>query len=207
MADPNPSQTGGNQDGSNPYQFDPQKNQWFDPKTGMYFDDKTGQWYHPGGTTPPPPPPPATGAKPPATGDAKATAVAQSDDPNARTGQLGKRDKHIFVIPPHPNTQFDEENFLTLLEGSISLTMEEKKRVIEAIPRLKIEQINELISIFEEEKQKFAELEKEFASDVEKLKKEREKEMNVAEIKQEEESEADAEAAEAEALRKRLKGE
>jgi len=48
-------------------------------------------------------------------------------DPNARTGQLGKRDGHIFVIPPHPNTQFDEENFLTLLEGSISLTMEEKQ--------------------------------------------------------------------------------
>ncbi len=127
-------------------------------------------------------------------------------DPNAQTGQLGKRDGHIFTIPPHPNTTFDEENFLTLLEGSISLTMEEKKRVIDAIPRLKIEQINELIKIFEEEKQKFAELEKEFADDVEKLKKEREKEIEMQEIKQEEENEASSEEAEAEALKRKLMG-
>lgn len=122
------------------------------------------------------------------------------------TGQLGKRDNHIFSIPPHPNTQFDEENFLTLLEGSISLTMEEKKRVIDAIPRLSIDQINELIKIFEEEKQKFSELEKEFADDVAKLKAEREKEIHMAEVKQEELSEADSEAAEAEALKRKLMG-
>ena len=128
-------------------------------------------------------------------------------DPNSQTGQLGKRDGHIFVIPPHPNTTFDEENFLTLLEGSISLTMEEKKRVIDAIGRLKIEQINELIKIFEEEKQKFSELEKEFAGDVGKLKKEREKEIEMGEIKAEEQSEASGEEAEAEALRKKLMGE
>jgi len=124
------------------------------------------------------------------------------------TGTLPKRDKHVFVIPPHPNTKFDEENFLTLLEGSISLTMEEKKRVIEAIPRLAIEQINELIKIFEEEKQKFAELEGEFKDDVEKLKNERTKEMEMAEkmeaVKKEENAEADEEAAEAAALRAKL---
>ncbi len=125
-------------------------------------------------------------------------------DPNTRTGQLGKRDGHVFVIPAHPNTTFDEEYFLALLEGSISLTMEEKQRVIDAIPRLKIEQINELIKIFEEEKQKFAELEKEFADDVEKLKKEREKEIEMGEIKAEEKSAASEEEAEAEALRKKL---
>ena len=128
-------------------------------------------------------------------------------DPNSQAGQLGKRDGHIFIIPPHPNTTFDEANFLTLLEGSISLTMEEKKRVIDAIPRLKIEQINELIKIFKEEKQKFSELEKEFSHDVEKLKKEREKEIEIGEIKAEEASEASSEEAEAEALRKKLKGE
>ncbi len=124
------------------------------------------------------------------------------------TGTLPVRDKHIFVIPPHPNTTFDEENFLTLLEGSISLTMEEKKRVIKAIPRLAIEQINELIKIFKEEKQKFAELEGEFKDDVEKLKNERTKEMEVSEkmdsIKKEESSEADEEAAEAAKLKAKL---
>ncbi len=128
-------------------------------------------------------------------------------DPSTRDGQLGKRDGHVFTIPPHPDTTFDDEAFLTLLEGSISLTMEEKKRVIDAIPRLKIEQINELIKIFEEEKEKFSELEKEFSDDVDKLKKEREKEIQMGEIKAEEETEASSEEAEAAALRKKLMGE
>ncbi len=108
---------------------------------------------------------------------------------------------HSFVIPPHPNTDFDEVHFLALLEGSISLTLEEKKRVIEAIPRLSLEQINELIKIFEEEKVKFAELEKEFGEDVAKLKKQREKELEIEQIKVEESSEADDDAAAAEALK------
>ena len=120
------------------------------------------------------------------------------------TGQLGKRTTHFFTIPPHPKTQFDEENFLTLLESSISLTLEEKKRVIEAIPRLSIEQINELIKIFEEEKQKFSELEAEFSDDVSKLKKEREREFETSEAKQEEEVESKADADEAEKLKKKL---
>ncbi len=143
-------------------------------------------------TPPTPPTPPTDQANPP--------------DPNARAGQLGVRGKHIFTIPAHPNTTFDEENFLILLEGSISLTMEEKKRVIDAIPRLKIEQINELIKIFEEEKQKFSELEKEFSDDVAKLKKEREKEIHMGEIKQEEQTESVSEAEEAEALKRKLMG-
>ena len=112
--------------------------------------------------------------------------------------------KHHFVIPPHPKTTFDEEYFLNLLEGSISLTLEEKQRVIDAIPRLSIEQINELIKIFEEEKVKFAELEKEYGEDVKKLKAEREKEFEMAKVKEEEMSEAEQEAAEAEALKKQL---
>jgi len=87
----------------------------------------------PNAGTPQPPTPPA--ADPAAQAPA---APAVPADPNARTGQLSTRDGNLFVIPPHPNTTFDEANFLVLLEGSISLTMEEKKRVIEAIPRLSI---------------------------------------------------------------------
>ena len=153
----------------------------------------------PNAGTPQPPQPPT----PPAV-DPTAQAPAAPVDPNGRQGQLSARDGHLFVIPPHPNTQFDEESFLTLLEGSISLTMEEKKRVIDAIPRLSIEQINELISIFEEEKQKFAELEKEFGDDVAKLKAEREKEIAVTEMKEEEAGEEEEAKAEAEALKKQL---
>jgi hypothetical protein len=119
------------------------------------------------------------------------------------SGQGAAKNFH-FVIPPHPKTTFDEKNFLTLLEGSISLTLEEKQRVIDAIPRLSIEQINELIKIFEEEKVKFAELEKEYGDDVKKLKAEREKEFDMAETKKEEMSEAEEEAAQAEALKKQL---
>ncbi len=128
----------------------------------------------------------------------------KEEDPNARAGQLSTRGGHIFEIPPHPNTTFDEENFLTLLEGSISLTMEEKQRVIDAIPRLKIEQINELISIFTEEKQKFAELENEFADDVKKLKQEREHEIIRTEEKKEELAEGENDREEAERLKREM---
>ena len=127
-------------------------------------------------------------------------------DPNA-TGTLNiGGDKHYFVIPPHPNTQFDEEYFLKLLEGSISLTLGEKQKVIDAIPRLSIEQINELIKIFEEEKEKFKELESQYGDDVAKLKQQREAEFKIAESRQEEESEADEEAAAAEELKRKLMG-
>lgn len=128
----------------------------------------------------------------------------KEQDPAARAGQLPIRKDHIFTIPPHPKTTFDEENFLILLEGSISLTMEEKKRVIEAIPRLSIEQINELISIFTEEKQKFSELENEFADDIKKLKAERETEIQRTEDKKEEVSEGEADEAEAERIKREM---
>lgn len=132
---------------------------------------------------------------------------AQDQGAAAQAGDnSGKGGKFHFVIPPHPKTTFDEKNFLVLLEGSISLTLEEKQRVIDAIPRLSIDQINELIKIFEEEKEKFAELEKEYGDDVKKLRNEREKEFNMAETKKEEMSEAEEEAAAAEALKKQLLG-
>lgn len=127
-----------------------------------------------------------------------------TQDPAQSGGDDAAKKGHHFTIPPHPNTQFDEANFLTLLEGSISLTLEEKKRVIDAIPRLSIEQINELIKIFEEEKDKFSELEKEFSDDVARLKKEREKEFEMEKIKEEEKGEADEDAAAAEELKKKM---
>ena len=125
-------------------------------------------------------------------------------NPDARAGQLGTRNGNIFVIPPHPNTTFDEANFLTLLEGSISLTIEEKQRVIDAIPRLKIEQVDELLSIFTEEKQKFSELENEFSDDVKKLKEEREREIIRTEEKKEELTETEGDQDEAAKIKKEM---
>lgn len=62
------------------------------------------------------------------------------------------------VIPDHPETEFDDALFLTLLRGSISLTRDEKWRIIQAIPKLSQFQIDELQKILQEEKRKFSEL-------------------------------------------------
>ncbi len=136
--------------------------------------------------------------------DESTTPAGTQDDGQTAVAQGQGGNKHLFTIPPHPKTTFDEAKFLTLLEGSISLTLEEKKRVIEAIPRLSIEQINELLNIFEEEKVKFAELEKEFGDDVATLKNQREKEIEIEKIHEEELGEADEDAAAAEALKAQM---
>jgi hypothetical protein len=62
------------------------------------------------------------------------------------------------AIPAHPETKFDEQKFLTLLRGSISLTRDEKWRIIQAMPKLSQFQIDELQKILEEERRKFSEL-------------------------------------------------
>jgi len=61
-------------------------------------------------------------------------------------------------VPPHPETNFDADRFLTLLRGSISLTRDEKWRIIQAIPKLSQFQIDELQKILEDERRKFSEL-------------------------------------------------
>ncbi len=61
-------------------------------------------------------------------------------------------------VPAHPETQFDQTKFLTLLRGSISLTRDEKWRIIQAIPKLSQFQIDELQKILDDEKRKFSEL-------------------------------------------------
>lgn len=62
------------------------------------------------------------------------------------------------VVPAHPETNFDEQAFLGLLRGSISLTRDEKWRIIQAIPKLSQFQIDELQKILEEERFKFSQL-------------------------------------------------
>lgn len=79
-----------------------------------------------------------------------------------------------FVAPlkiklPKNDMSFDETYFVTLLAGSISLSREEKKRIIDSVPKLKQSQIDELINIFEEEKEKFAALSKKHVPQLEKL--------------------------------------
>jgi hypothetical protein len=58
----------------------------------------------------------------------------------------------------HPLTTFDEQNFMDLLEHSLSLSTFEKKRVVDAIPTLSQFQIDELIKVFEDERVEFRKL-------------------------------------------------
>lgn len=117
-----------------------------------------------GGTPPPPqdqgPPPPPPGTQ--------ATKDMGYDDEDLRVlGEVGdyrfgsltaQLNNANVVVPAHPETSFDEQRFLTLLRGSISLTRDEKWRIIQAVPKLSQFQIDELQKILDEERRKFGEL-------------------------------------------------
>lgn len=74
-----------------------------------------------------------------------------------------------IVVPEHPSTTFGEQNFLVYLRGSISLTRDEKWRIIQATPKLSQFQVDELQKILEEEKRKFSELSPKHLSQLKRL--------------------------------------
>ena len=123
---------------------------------------------------------------------------------NAGNQQQQEQFLSSVKIPPHPNTKFDENNFVQLLAGSISLTVTEKKRIIEATPQLSQFQIDELIKIFEEEKGKFAELEKKHADQVKELEEKHKGSWQDVESKAEEEKKRGEEQQKAEDIKKQL---
>ncbi|MEK7171520.1 MAG: hypothetical protein AAB739_01290 [Patescibacteria group bacterium] len=177
--------------------------------------------------TPPPPPPPPPGGYDPTMGGAympppppAGAGVGQgagSQDPGMQPPpppkppskpanfQLGAKLGQALNIkvPPH-SLQFDEQYFLHLLAGSISLTKDEKLRIIESIPKLKQSQVDELIKIFEEERKKFAELGEEHVPQLEKLAKQHYEDWVDVEMKQEQSSKADEDAKKAEEIRKQM---
>lgn len=76
----------------------------------------------------------------------------------------------IVKLPEHPTTVFDEKYFLFLFAGSLSLSIVEKKDILfTKLPTLSQFQIDELVKILEEEKQKFEELYKKHPEQVQKL--------------------------------------
>ncbi|MFN7160141.1 MAG: hypothetical protein ACK4NC_00850 [Candidatus Gracilibacteria bacterium] len=76
----------------------------------------------------------------------------------------------IVKLPEHPTTIFDEKYFLYLFAGSLSLSITEKKDILfTKLPGLSQFQIDELVKILEEEKQKFEELQKKHPEQVQKL--------------------------------------
>jgi hypothetical protein len=135
----------------------------------------------PGGAVPPPPqgayppgayPPGAypPGAYPPGAQPAPGAYPPPPEDTTPANFQLGaKLPAELKVKIPTHQLKFDEAHFMRLLAGSISLSKEEKKKIIESVPKLKQAQIDELIRIFEEEKQKFAALSKKHVPQLEKL--------------------------------------
>lgn len=58
----------------------------------------------------------------------------------------------------HPLSEFEESTFLDLLEHSLSLSVTEKKRVIDAVPTLSQFQIDELTKVFVDEREEFKKL-------------------------------------------------
>ncbi len=103
-----------------------------------------------------------------------------------------------ILLPTHPETSFDEQKFLTLLRGSISLTRDEKWRIIQAIPKLSQFQIDELQKILQEEKQKFSELSPKHLLQLMKLEQKHSEDwkdlqsiMKQKDVKQEEQSQVD----------------
>lgn len=122
------------------------------------------------------------------------------EDTSPANFQLGtKFPAALKVKVPAHTLKFDEEYFIRLLAGSISLSKDEKKKIVESIPKLKQAQIDELVRIFEEEKQKFAALSKKHVPQLEKLAQqhydewmELETETELTAKKQQEDGQADA---------------
>ncbi|MDH5597119.1 MAG: hypothetical protein OEY44_03370, partial [Candidatus Peregrinibacteria bacterium] len=124
----------------------------------------------------------------------------------ANAGQ-NQQDSQVLLNMPiaaHPNTTFDEKKFVNLLAGSISLTLTEKKRIIEAIQQLSQFQIDELMKIFEEERGKFEELEKKHAEQISELEKQHAGSPDALAAQKEEEEKKAREVQEAEDIKKQL---
>lgn len=129
----------------------------------------------------------------------------EPEDTTPANFQLGtKLPKVINVKIPAHSLQFDEQYFLHLLAGSISLSRDEKARIIESIPKLRQSQVDELIRIFEEEQRKFAELPAKHVEQLKKLDAQHYQDWTGIELQQKQDSKKNEDEAKAEAIRKQL---
>lgn len=81
---------------------------------------------------------------------------------------------------------------------------DEKRKIIESVPKLKQSQIDELIKIFEEEKRKFAELSKKHVPQLEQLAQKHFEEWVDLETEQEQKQKSEEDKTKAEEIRKQL---
>ena len=131
--------------------------------------------------------------------------VPPPEDTTPANYQIGQHlPKVIEVKIPAHSLKFDEQYFLHLLAGSISLTRDEKKRIIDSIPRLRQGQVDELVRIFEEERRKFAELSAKHVEQLKKLEKQHWADWQDIELAQKAENKKQEEANQADEIRKKL---
>lgn len=120
-------------------------------------------------------------------------------------GNVGEFNTSV-AVPAHPNTTFDEGYFLKMLSGSISLTKNEKKKIVESIPKLSQFQIDELIKIFEEERRKFSELDEKHQVKIRELQAKQTEDWKDLEMAEQQEGRQEEDTAAAEALKAQLMG-
>ncbi|QQS59579.1 hypothetical protein IPN35_01695 [Candidatus Peregrinibacteria bacterium] len=168
------------------------------------YDPAMAQQTPPPGYGYPPPPPPGYGYPPPPPGYG---APPPPPKPITPIGKFGRGDSFTttIILPKH-SLKIDESKFLRLLAGSASLMKDEKRRIIEAVPRLTQEQVDELIRILEEEKQKFSELDVEHQAQMEALEAKQKQEWDELEMEMTEVDRQEKEDDAAEAIRQKLSG-
>ena len=108
------------------------------------------------------------------------------------------------VAMPAHTTIFDEKYFLYLFAGSLVLSMTEKKDILGRIPQLSQFQIDELVKILEEEKQKFDLLEHEHPEQIQKMRQETKRDWDVMEMEIPKQAAAAEATNEADEIRKKL---
>jgi hypothetical protein len=172
-----------------------------------------GQGQAPAAGQPPPPPPKDTGPKPPPPGVTATKEMGYDDEDlkvlaevgNYRFGSIAATlTNDVIAIPAHPETTFDHDRFLMLLRGSISLTRDEKWRIIQAVPKLSQFQIDELQKILDEEKQKFSELSPKHLSQLLKLEQKHAEDWRDLQSLMRQKDVKQSEAQQAEEIRKQL---
>lgn len=86
--------------------------------------------------------------------------MSENQNENTNSSPRAKTPNDIIIkkFAHHPETTFNELVFIDLLEHSLSLSVFEKKRVIDNIPLLSQFQIDELIKVFEDERVEFRKL-------------------------------------------------
>ena len=140
----------------------------------------------------------------PPMGDDDTTPVDPATAAKYRSAWFKADFKTAIQVPAHPDTKFDEGYFIQLLALSISLTLDEKKKIVEAVSKLSQYQVDELVRIFEEEQTKFAELAEKHPEQIDKLRAQHKGEWELFELEQQQANKSQSDNQQAEEIRKKL---